>query len=303
MTALAVLLTAWLTTVQTDKVPLQVSHQARAIAPGEVVLVTVRPRVAVRDIEGQWLDDRVRFYRVEDGLWQGLAPIDLGVRAGRYTLALTAHTADGGTLTRTYTIAVASRVFPVRRLAVAPEFANPPPETIDRIRQEQATVESIFATRSPERLWTTPFAIPVPGDATSSFGRRSIVNGEPRSPHSGTDFQAATGTIVRAPNRGRVVLAADLYFAGQTVILDHGDGLYSYLAHLSTIEVRDGDVVDRDGRVGLSGATGRVTGPHLHWSMRFGRARVDPLSLVRVLATQKGGAKPPSASSKRPGKT
>jgi murein DD-endopeptidase MepM/ murein hydrolase activator NlpD len=298
MIALAVLLAAGLAALQADDPALQVAHRARSITPGEVVLVTVRPRVPVQAIEGRWLNGTIRFYNQADGTWQGLAPIDLGVRAGRYTLALTALAEDGSTIQRDYAIAVAARIFPVRRLTVAPDFANPPPEAVARIRDEQTTVESIFNTRSPERLWTSPFTVPVPGQPTSSFGRRSIVNGEPRSPHSGTDFQASTGTTVRAPNRGRVVLATDLYFAGQTVIVDHGDGLYSYLAHLSAIDVREGDLVERGDRIGLSGATGRVTGPHLHWSMRFGHARVDPLSLVSALDMPKGGAKPPSTNLK-----
>ncbi len=131
-------------------------------------------------------------------------------------------------------------------------------------------------------MWTEPFAAPVPGIPTSSFGRRSIVNGEPRAPHSGMDFQAPTGTPVTAPNRGTVVLVADQYFAGRVVIIDHGARVYSYLAHLSAIDVTNGDVVERGQRVALSGATGRVTGPHLHWTLRIGAARVDPLSMVYV---------------------
>lgn len=304
MTALAALAAASLAALQGSEVPLQVSHRARAVSPGEVVLVTVRPAIPVHDVEATWLDGTVRFFRAEDGSWQGLAPIDLGVRAGRYTLALTARTTGGATVSRSYSIAIASRVFPVRRLSVAPDFATPPPDALERIRQEQTTVEAIFTARTPERLWTAPFTAPVPGEPTSSFGRRTVVNGEPRSPHAGTDFQAATGTIVRAPNRGRVALATDLYFAGQTVILDHGDGVYSYLAHLSAIDVREGQMVERGDRVGLSGATGRVTGPHLHWSMRFARARVDPLSLVSVLDAAAGGAQPPPAATRtRPKKT
>jgi murein DD-endopeptidase MepM/ murein hydrolase activator NlpD len=125
--------------------------------------------------------------------------------------------------------------------------------------------------------------MPVPGAATSSFGRRTILNGEPRGQHTGTDFQAAAGTAVVAPNAGRIALAADHYFPGRTIIIDHGLGVYSYLAHLSEFAVAEGAIVARGQRIGLSGATGRVTGPHLHWTMRFGRARVDPLSLVEVL--------------------
>jgi murein DD-endopeptidase MepM/ murein hydrolase activator NlpD len=299
MTCLTVLLALSLAAAQADEAALQVSHRARRVAPGEVVLVTVRARAAVTDVQGRWFGEVVRFYKDAGGAWQGLAPIDLGVRAGRYTLAITANTETGGTVMRDYVLAVQSRAFPVRRLTVAPEFANPPPGTIARIEREQHTVEGIFSARSSDRLWTQPFAVPVPGSATSSFGRRTLVNGEPRSPHSGTDFQADAGTPVHAPNRGRIVLAADLYFAGQTVILDHGDGLYSYLAHLSEITVQEGDVVERGDRVGLSGATGRVTGPHLHWTMRFGRARVDPLSLVSVLEPSAGGKKAPAAGKRR----
>ncbi len=138
-------------------------------------------------------------------------------------------------------------------------------------------------SQTRERLWNQPFLVPVPGTATSSFGRRTILNGQPRGQHTGTDFQAATGTPVVAPNRGRIALAADQYFPGKTIIIDHGLGVYSYLAHLSEFTVAEGAIVERGQRIALSGATGRVTGPHLHWTMRFGSARVDPLSLVEVL--------------------
>ena len=134
--------------------------RARAVAPGEVVLVTVRSRLPVQEVEGRWLDGTIYFYKADDGSWHGLAPIDLGVRSGRYTLAVTARTEDGRALSRDYAIAVAARAFPVRRLTVAPDFANPPAEAMERIQREQADVESIFATRSPARLWSAPFTVP-----------------------------------------------------------------------------------------------------------------------------------------------
>ena len=133
-----------------------------------------------------------------------------------------------------------------------------------------------------ERLWSGGFLRPVPGDSTSSFGRRSVFNGQPRSPHSGTDFRGAEGTRITAPNAGIVVLAADLYFSGNVVIIDHGWGLYSYFAHLSSIAVEDGIRVEQGDVVGDVGATGRVTGPHLHWTVRLNDARVDPLSLMQL---------------------
>ena len=263
--------------------PLEVSHWARAVAPGEVILVDVRAATPLRDLQGQWMGQTVVFYQLAPEQWQGLVPIDVGAAAARQTLALRASTTAGRTLEQPYPIVVNRRTFPARRITVDPKFVDPPATDLARIESEREAVESIFAHPTLERYWKQPFVVPVPGASTSSFGRRSIVNGQPRGQHTGTDFQAATGTPVVAPNRGRIALAADQYFPGKTVIIDHGLGLYSYLAHLSQFSVEAGAIVERGQRVGLSGATGRVTGPHLHWTMRIGSARVDPLSLVAVL--------------------
>ena len=123
----------------------------------------------------------------------------------------------------------------------------------------------------------------MPGQATSAFGSRSVFNGQPRNPHSGADFRAAEGTPIAAPNAGKVVLTGDTYFSGGSVILDHGWGLYSYFAHLSKILVEEGDLIELGQVVGRAGATGRVTGPHLHWTLRLCGARVDPLSVIEIL--------------------
>ena len=157
------------------------------------------------------------------------------------------------------------------------------PEAAVRIEREFLQQTAIFATDTPERLWRGPWIRPVPGRANSRFGSRSVFNGQPRSPHSGADFLAGVGTPVAAPARGRVVLAGDTYFSGGSVILDHGWGLYSYLAHLSRILVEEGDLVEQGDVVARSGATGRVTGPHLHWTVRMSGARVDPLSVIEIL--------------------
>jgi murein DD-endopeptidase MepM/ murein hydrolase activator NlpD len=127
---------------------------------------------------------------------------------------------------------------------------------------------------------------PVPSTVASHFGARSSFNGQARSPHSGADFPSPTGAPIAAPNAGRVVLARDLYFSGNTVILDHGLGLFSLLAHLSVIAVHEGDRVATGQEIGKVGATGRVTGPHLHWGVRAGGARVDPLGVLTVLGRE-----------------
>jgi murein DD-endopeptidase MepM/ murein hydrolase activator NlpD len=268
---------------QPAKPPLTITHRARAMTPGEIVLVDIRSGTPIKDVRADWLKQALIFYEITPQHWQGLTPIDLGAKAGPQPLTVHAVTGEGHAIVDAYTLKIAPKVFPSRRITVDPKFAEPPPEELPRIEKERQTVEAILAKTTLERYWKAPFVVPVPGAATSSFGRKSIVNGQPGSQHSGTDFQAAAGTPVVAPNRGRVVLAADHYFPGRTIIIDHGLGLFSYLAHLSEFKVKEGDIVERGQTIALSGSTGRVTGPHLHWTLRLGHARIDPLSLLAVV--------------------
>ena len=262
---------------------LDISHRARELHPGEVVVVEVRPSTPPVDIRATAFGRSVRFFPSERaGTWRALVGIDLTTEPGDYPIAVRATASDGETERGTYTLTVGPKEFPTRQLTVAPSFVNPPPEVLGRIQREARQTAEIFRKSSGDRLWRGGFRAPVPGEATSSFGRRSVFNGEARSPHSGTDFRAAEGTPIHAPNHGTVVLAGDLYFSGNVVIIDHGWGLYSYFAHLSAIDVTAGDVLTPGQLVGKVGATGRVTGPHLHWTVRLNNARVDPLSLMEL---------------------
>ena len=184
---------------------------------------------------------------------------------------------------------MAPRTFPTRTLKVNPDFVNPPAALMARIEDETRFTQTLLATVTPQRLWSTPFKVPVPHKANSRFGTRSVFNGEARNPHAGTDFLSPAGTPIHAPNAGRVVAARDLFFSGRTVILDHGLGVFSQLAHMSRIDVAEGDLVQAGQIVGLVGATGRVTGAHLHWGLRVGEARVDPLSLIAVMTAAGSG--------------
>jgi murein DD-endopeptidase MepM/ murein hydrolase activator NlpD len=205
----------------------------------------------------------------------GLIGIDLDTKPGSYSVSI--KTRDGRIATPS--LRVLPKDFPVRRLRVAPAFVEPPAEEIDRITRELKTTEGIFHTTTG-RKWSGPFLLPVDGVPNSNFGSRTYFNGRRRSPHAGVDFMAERGVPVRAANTGLVALAAPLYFTGNTVIIDYGSGLYSLFAHLSEFRVKSGDVVSAETVVGLVGDTGRVTGAHLHWSVRLQGARVDPLSLV-----------------------
>lgn len=262
--------------------PPALALRARAFQPGELVVMTVRVPADTTSVAVRAFDRDVAAFRVAAEEWRALVGIDLDVTPGDYLW--TARTAAGETSER---VTVAPRAFPVRTLTVNPDFVNPPPKVQQRIADEARLVEAVYA--APDRMpaWEGPFRRPVPHNANSRFGTRSVFNGEARNPHGGTDFLSPAGTPVHAPNAGRVAVARDLYFSGRTVLLDHGAGVFSQLAHLSRIDVKEGETVRAGHVVGLVGATGRVTGAHLHWGVRVAGARVDALSLLALLGAPK----------------
>ena len=214
--------------------------------------------------------------------WHGLIGIDLDTKPGSYPVSITSAP---GAAPITTTLTVVPAHFAIRRLHVPPEFVTPPADALKQIAEDARKTEAIFARVGP-RHWMGAFILPIDSQPTSNFGTRSYYNGQRRSAHAGVDFMSGPGTPIHAANHGVVALAEPLYFTGNTVIIDYGDGLYSLFAHLSEFRVHEGDVVNPDTVVGLVGATGRVTGPHLHWGVRLQRARVDPLALVSASRAQ-----------------
>jgi hypothetical protein len=271
-----------------DALRLRIVHRAGAVEPGDVIAMEACGPARLIDVSGTAFGRRVPFWDAATGCWHALLGIDLAAEARPVAVTIAARTATGATLVGHRRLGLRRRLFPVRRLRVAPRYVDPAPEMLARAVAERDRVEAVLAGVTATRFWTEPFMAPVPGAPTSSFGRRTILNGRARGAHRGTDFRAAEGTPVAAPNAGRVTLVGDHYFAGRVLILDHGLGLYSYLAHLSDIVVTEGARVDRGDLLGYAGATGRVTGPHLHYSVRLGGARVDPLSLLAVTGSVQG---------------
>lgn len=260
--------------------PLRVSAPAATLQPGSVLLLTINSDDPVPTLRARAFNRELAPFPVDARTWQVLVGIDLDVKPGTYPVEIDA----GGPQTRTaYSLAVRPRRFPTRTLQVDPDLVNPPPHEMARVAREAQQIHRLWDAPASARLWEGPFVRPVPDAANSSFGTRSIYNGEPRSPHGGTDFLSPAGRPITAPNAGRVALAGPLYFTGGTVVIDHGLGVLSLFAHLSTIGVREGDSVKTGDVIGEVGATGRVTGPHLHWAVRIGGARVDPLSLLAAL--------------------
>ena len=264
---------------------LAVSHRAKVIGPGDVVLVTVVPSAPVATVEGTAFGGPVTFWKSDAGKdWRGLVGVPLDTPSGPQDVFVQATGSTGAIATTPLTISVQDRQFATRRLTVDPRFVDPPADQVDRILREQALLNDTFLIVT-ERLWRGPFAPPVPGRPNSSFGRLTEFNKEPRGRHQGADYAVGTGTPVRAPNAGRIVIADDLYFSGNTIVLDHGSGLFSLFAHLSRMTLPRGVVVTKGDKVGEVGATGRVTGPHLHWAVRLGEVSVDPQSLIAAVAS------------------
>jgi murein DD-endopeptidase MepM/ murein hydrolase activator NlpD len=261
---LALVLAAW---VAGQGQALQMSYPAEAGLTG----VTVR-----------WSGHAVPF-TLRGERWLATVGVDLDSRPGDHAVDVTFSYEDGRTRVMREPVQVRAEQYPTTELQVEERFVELSPEDQARADREAAETSAIYDTFTPQRYWDEAFAVPVRGAQDGrNFGHRRVFNGQPRAPHSGADLRASTGTPIYAANRGRIVLAKDLFFSGNAVYIDHGHGLYTTYLHLSEIEVAVGQVVERGERLGLAGATGRVTGAHLHWGVRLLDARVDPFSLIRI---------------------
>jgi murein DD-endopeptidase MepM/ murein hydrolase activator NlpD len=260
---------------------LDVTVAARSLQPGELVVFTLKLDREVSRVRVKVLGRAIPAFKVENHTWRALLGIDIDQKPGTYLAVVEARSTS--TLRATHELVIKPKQFPTRVLRVDPNFVNPPDSVMPQIQQDNEFLRMVYASSAPDRLWSSAFVRPVPGETNSRFGTRSVFNGEKRSPHSGADFLSGTGTPIKAPNSGRIVAARELYFSGNTVIIDHGLGVFSMLAHLSQLDVHEGDMVSAGQVVGLVGATGRVTGPHLHWALRVSGARIDPVSALSLL--------------------
>lgn len=173
-------------------------------------------------------------------------------------------------------INVLNKDYSIQKLSVDPKYVNPPAEALARAAKERELSIAALSTFSSEKMWSFPLSKPIDSVYTSPFGVRRMFNGEMRSKHTGLDFRAAVGEPIKAADSGVVVLTGDFYFAGNCVYVDHGQGVISMYFHLSEVLVEEGQKVDRNTIIGKAGATGRVTGPHLHFSLSAQGVLVDP---------------------------
>ena len=249
--------------------------------PGSAVQVEIPNEPDLKSVQVTWREKKLPAFLVED-TWTTILGVDLDAKPGEQKAEAVLTTPDGRVDTRAITVKVLPKKFPVTRLKVAERFVQLSKANLARVNRESKELGAAYKPVTTDIVPDQPFTVPIAGVSGRNFGERRVFNGQPRAPHSGADLRASTGTPVHATNRGRVVMAKALFFTGNTVIVDHGLGIYSLYAHLSRMNVTRGDIVDNGQIVGLVGATGRVTGAHLHWAMRVQGARVDPFSLVEL---------------------
>ncbi len=262
---------------------LELKISATQSLQGSLMRIELRNASLLMEVKGEWAGHEVSFWQdgADANVRKAFLGVDLEQAPGPGKFTVTAKLQDGESVTCSADITVKAGHFVVEKLTVDQKFVEPSPEDAARAEKEGKRLQEIYATRTPEKFWTGDFRFPLSGPRRgTNFGSRRILNGEARSPHSGLDIHAPTGTPVHAAQRGRVALAEELYYAGNAIVLDHGMGVYTFYCHLSKIDVKEGDVVDAGALIGLVGATGRVTGPHLHWGLEVNEARLNPLQIL-----------------------
>ena len=261
--------------------PSAVTLTPAVVEAGSPVLIHVEAPATAK-INGEWMGHTLEFFPARNGHgWFALAGVDVESSIGPSSLQIKVNE-GGGVRDLSHTVEIDAAHYRTGSLTVAPKFVEPGPDELKRIKAEAQLKEKVFGASAHEPLWSGNFRAPVTAAPTDSFGTRRMFNGELASIHKGMDFRARLGTPVRAGNSGVVVLARQLYYEGNSVVIDHGLGLFTLSMHLSRIDVREGQHIAQGQRLGLSGATGRVTGPHLHWAVRWQGAYLDPAKLLRL---------------------
>ncbi len=204
----------------------------------------------------------------------------LNVKPGKEELSVIASI-DGKENTFRRTVQVIPKDYPKQELTLPKKMVTPPTDVYDKIKADRVETSKAKGTNSPQRNWHLPFERPVEGKITSLYGLQRILNGKPKNPHRGLDFRSPMGNPVKSTADGIVILVGDHYYAGNSIYIDHGNGVVSMYFHLSKPLVKEGDKVQRGQAIGLSGQSGRATGPHLHFSLSVLGKLVDPDPLFK----------------------
>jgi len=264
-----------------------VGNQPTRLVNGTPVLFRVTTPTPVRTLSGNWLGHEIAFsFDASHKSWFALAGISLETKPGAYPIQLHAETSSGQSAGEAISFEKEIRVerqrYPRVLLKVPGRYTAPSAEEQRQIEQDKETKAEAFKTLSPGREWEGSFAPPVNAEISDVFGVERVFNGSVQSTHQGLDFRVGPGTSVSAVNRGKVILAQPLFFEGNCVVIDHGQGLLTLYLHLSKFLVKEGDTVEKGQPIGLSGGTGRATGPHLHLAVRWQGVYLNPQTLLKL---------------------
>lgn len=266
---------------------IKVTWDPAKVRKGSVVPLKVQLPVRLMAAEAATGKDRFPLIKVEDNTYIALVGVDVRLKAPSFPVDFTLFPVKGGA---PYRIRADLKVRDVvsgtaekaQKLSLPSGMVDLSQKRVDQVRQNNRTLGDVLATRSRERYWSKGFILPVQGRITTKFGVRRVLNGKPRSPHSGVDIAGKKGTPVKGSNSGKVLLADHFYLSGNTIVVDHGWGVSTIYAHMDRIDVREGQDVKRGQILGAVGSTGRSTGPHLHFGTFIRGAKVDPLKLIEA---------------------
>ena len=260
-----------------------VGYQPARIVNGSPVLFRVTTPKPTRTLSGSWLGHEVSFsFDQSHKAWFGLAGVSQGTKPGAYPVRLRAVTASGETITYEQGVKVLRQRYPKVLLKVPGRYTAPSPEDLRQIEQDKEVKTRLLNTVTADREWRGDFQPPVKAEISDVFGVQRVFNGSVQSTHQGLDFRVTAGTPVAAVNSGTVLLARPLFFEGNCVVLDHGQGLLTLYLHFSEIHVKEGERVAKGQQIGLSGGTGRATGPHLHLAVRWQGVYLNPEALLSL---------------------
>ena len=250
---------------------------------GSPVLFRVTAPLQLTELNGNFLGQEFSFRSSKTcRCWYGFAGVGLATKPGTYTLRVEGKGTGGKETAMSYLVRVSAAHYPFSTIKVAPAFVEPPKEVEPMIAAADVAKKQAFATTDSNALWSGHFLAPAEAETSGVFGSARVYNGVKKSQHLGLDFRANTGTPVHATNAGTVILARPLYFEGNCVMLDHGQGLVTVYMHLSEFKVKEGDKVAAGQLIALSGGTGRSTGPHLHFAVRWRGEYLDPRTLLEL---------------------
>jgi murein DD-endopeptidase MepM/ murein hydrolase activator NlpD len=256
---------------------LDVYLSSDSISQGDLILIRVKADKGEKVVV-KWRGKEISLITNPDGTtWQGFLAADLKEKPGHYKAIVNLSTSG---YKKKLEIEIVDKDYGMRTLTLPEEMVELDKETLKRVRKESNIINGLWEAPASTPVWGSFFMRPVDGDVIGVFGTGSIINNQPRSPHTGVDLMGEEGTPVKAINDGKVILICDHFFTGKSIFLDHGGQVISMYFHLKEIDVKQDDIVRKGQIIGLVGSTGRVTGPHIHWGIRVNGARINPLSLI-----------------------